>query len=140
MSDKKTQKQSILQAIKHTKQEMCKILCYSEDAYDIMRYELAIAWLQHNGFNEDIARILILSKSFFNWWYQQLNAGERIFIDYKLIKQPEGNKRDQFFEFILSLCFRPSSPVYESITKEGKSIIESNPKVKTLKIYTNVKA
>jgi hypothetical protein len=132
---KKTHKQSILQAMKHTKLEMCKLLKYSEDAYDIMRYELAIVWLEYNDFYEATARIHVLSKSFFKWWYQQLNGCERIFIDHKIAGLPESQRQDKFFEFVLSMEFRPSSPVYDNIRKEGCAAIEANPNLKKLKIY-----
>ena len=136
---KPTHKQTIMQAMKRTKLDMCKLLNYSEDAYDIMRYELAIAWLEYNDFFEATARIHILSATFFNWWYQQLNGCERIFIDFEISKVAKMHRREAFFEFVLSMSIRPSSPVYASIRKEGSAAIEANPKLKTLKIYDNDK-
>lgn len=134
-SSKQTHKSNIMQAIKRTKIEMCKLLNYSEDAYDIMRYELAIAWLQHNDFPEAKARICILSNSFFKWWYQQLNGCERIFIDYKSCEIPKMQLRDAFFEYVLSMGFRPSSPVNDSIKKEGSEALEKNPHLTISEIY-----
>ena len=139
MRNKKTHKQNIMQAIKQTKFEICKLLNYSEDAYDIMRYELAIAWLQHQNFYEATARIHVLSTTFFKWWYQQLNGCERIFIEYEIARTPKMQRRDKFFEFVLEMAFRPSSPVYDNIRKEGHAALEANPNLKELKIYDDDK-
>ena len=135
----KSHKKNILQAIKQTKNEMCKALRLSEESYDIMRYELAFAWLQYNEFYEGTARIMVLSRSFFNWWYQQINGCERIFLDYKVASMPENQRKESFFEFVISMEIRPSSPVYQNIRIEGYMALQKNPQLKNLKIYNDDK-
>jgi hypothetical protein len=135
MTTDTTHKQVIKHRMQATKGEICKLLCLTPDAYETMRYDLAIAWLEYQGYFEVTARIYILSKTFFNWWYQRLYTIECQFLQNYSRRYNANVLRNQYMNQALTLKLRPSRIVMEAIRNEGLQALERNPKLKTTKIF-----
>lgn len=135
MINQMTHKQALKHRMQVTKGAICKLLNLTPDAYETMRYDLAIAWLEYQEYFEATARIYILSKTFFNWWYQRLYAIEcRLLQDYTR-SFSANTLRNKYMDAALTLELRPSKIVVEAIKKEGLNALERKPELKTIKIF-----
>ncbi|MCK5015825.1 MAG: hypothetical protein KAS32_02035 [Candidatus Peribacteraceae bacterium] len=132
---KTTHKQVLKHRMHVTKGEICNLLNLTPDAYEILRYDLAIAWLEYQEYFESTARLFILSKTFFNWWYQRLYSLDCSFLQAYSKSHNTTILRDKYMNKALTLSFRPSKTVMESIRKEGLAALERNPNLKTSKVF-----
>ena len=135
-----THKQALMRRMQVTKSSICKLLNLAPDAYETMRYDLAIAWLEYQGYFEVTARIYILSKTFFNWWYQRLYAIECRLLQNNTMCYNANTLRNQYMDAALTLELRPSRIVIEAIRKEGLNALKRNPNLKTSTIYGKVRS
>lgn len=135
MTTKTTHKQLIQQRMQATKGEICSLLNLTSDAYETLRYDLAIAWLEYQEYFEATARLFILSKTFFNWWYQRLHAIECQFLQNYSNSHTPGILVNKYMEKAITMSLKPSRIVLEAIRKEGFAALERNPNLKTSKIF-----
>ncbi|MFK5950178.1 MAG: hypothetical protein QM500_15545 [Methylococcales bacterium] len=136
---KTTHKQLLMRRMHVTKGGVCTLLNLSPDAYEIMRYELAIAWLEYQGYFEATARLYILSKTFFNWWYQRLYDIDCHFLQSFSKSHNSNTLKNNYIDMAITLDLHPSKIVFESIRKEGLAALERNPKLKSSKVYNDDK-
>lgn len=116
-----------------TKGDICKLLGLTLDAYEVLRYELSIAWLQYQGYFEATARLFILSRTFFTWYYQRLHE-----IDLWFVRNYDKNSDDllqKYMEKGITMNLRPSRMVLEAIRKEGFRLLQEKPHFKNIKIF-----
>lgn len=135
MTTKITHKQLIQQRMQVTKGEICSLLNLTSDAYETLRYDLAIAWLEYQEYFEATARLFILSKTFFNWWYQRLYAIECQFLQYYSNCHTPGVLVNKYMEKAITMSLKPSRMVLEAIRKEGFAALERNPNLKNSKVF-----
>jgi hypothetical protein len=135
IEEKITHKQLLKHRMQVTKGEICALLNLTPDAYETMRYELAIAWLKYQEYFEVTARLYILSSTFFNWWYQRLYSIDCYFLQSHAKSHSTNLLKSMYMDMALTLNLKPSRMVRESIRKEGLRAIDQNPKLKTIKVF-----
>jgi len=131
--EKITHKVLINRGMQATKGDICKLLGLTLDAYEVLRYELSIAWLQYQGYFEATARLFILSRTFFTWYYQRLHE-----IDLWFVRNYDKNSDDllqKYMEKGITMNLRPSRMVLEAIRKEGFRLLQEKPHFKNIKIF-----
>lgn len=87
-----------------------------------------IAWLENMGYFNNTAKILLLSKSFFNWWYVQVSL-----IETQLINSGCKITLKLYKKAVLSINTYPCNPLFSKIKKESNSLLKKNKKLATIK-------
>lgn len=114
---------------------MMRMLSLNEDNYYLLRYESAIAYLRFYDYYEAVARIFILSPTFYHWWYNHLDKLEQDFVT----KYEGFIRSDRALDVFLLKVFnqkaKPSPGLLEKIRAEGIQALKKNKSLTKIKVY-----
>lgn len=133
MKEQLTNKEICRRLAEGTREKVCRLLAITPDQYDMLHYELAHQWLEHNNYVELTARVFILSRSFHAWFRQQA-----MFTEMNLVRGLTGDERNLaeiHRRNILEMPFRPSSSLRTMITEEGFAAIRQDNELRNIRIY-----
>jgi hypothetical protein len=133
MKEQLTHKEICLRLAESAREKMCRSLGITSDQYDMLHYELAHQWLEHNNYVELTARVFILSRSFHSWFRQQA-----VFTEMNLLRQTGSNDHrfpELHRETIINMPFRPSGPLRTVFTEEGFEAIRRDNELRKIRIY-----
>jgi hypothetical protein len=118
------------------KSRVCRELSISKDTYDVLHYDLAYAWFEHNGYFEYTARVFLVSKIFHTWWNQQVALKEQHFIiEFGRQGLPIGLMRAALEEKIIEMNVIPSRELLRQMNNEGLAALKQHPELCKIRIY-----
>jgi hypothetical protein len=126
----KTHKEMIKAQMKKTKELIIELLNMEEETYHELHYEMAFSWLKVQKYCDKVARIMVLSKTFHNWWEQQLAQREAIYVaNYSDRASLEG-----YVGFIITMDKHPSEMLLKQIMKEANEKLKNKPGLLNLNV------
>lgn len=115
MARKTTHVTSIAALKMRTRQRIVRLLNIDVEVYMELHYEMAATWLNIRGYCNEVARMMMVSKTFHRWWDMQLMQREIVYLHNYSDKATLG----RYIGFMVIIPNNPSDVLVHQISDEA---------------------